>query len=63
MSSFSSSTNNKILDELNRNIEKLNISTEKANCRMIALTWAILILTAVLVFQEVIVKIISSLLE
>ena len=55
MSSFTPSTDNNALHELNKNIEKLNASTEKANRRMIALTWAILILTAVLVFQEVIV--------
>lgn len=58
MSSFTSSTDNNALHELNKNIEKLDISTKKANRTMIALTWAILILTAVLVFQEVVVKLI-----
>ncbi len=58
MVSFTSSTDNNALHELNKNIEKLDISTKKANSRMITLTWAILILTAVLVFQEFIVKII-----
>ena len=57
MVSFTSSTDNNALHELNKNIEKLDISTKKANSRMITLTWAILILTAVLVFQEFIVKI------
>jgi len=60
MASFHPSPDNKeILHELNQNIEKLNISTEKANRRMIVLTLVIAILTAVLVFQEFILRIIE----